>query len=156
MDQEKKTHFQEIAKNRKAFFQYEILEKFEMGIVLTGTEVKSLRACSCSIEEAYVSSEKGELWLVNASIPPYKFGSIYNHEEKRKRKLLAHSREIATIDGALTEKGQTCVPLSMFFKDGICKVQIAICKGKKLYDKREAIKEREEKKQLARMMKKFT
>ena len=143
----------EIISNRKAFFNYEIIEKFEVGIVLKGTEIKSLRANGGSLQEAFVSVEKGELWLVGSSIPPYGFGSFYNHEERRKRKLLASRREILRISSAVQEKGLTCIPLSLFLRGGLAKLCIALAKGKKLHDKREAIKEREDKRSVDRAMK---
>ena len=117
-NESKQPHIQELVTNKKAFFQYEVLETFETGIVLQGTEIKSLREHGGSLPEAYVTVEKSELWLIAASIAPYKFGSFYNHAEKRKRKLLAHKREIATIEKALEQKGLTCIPLSMYDKNG--------------------------------------
>ena len=143
----------EIISNRKAFFNYEIIEKFEVGIVLKGTEIKSLRSNGGSLQEAFISAEKGELWLIGASIPPYGFGSVYNHEERRKRKLLASHREIMRITSAIQEKGLTCVPISLYLKGGLAKLAIALARGKKLHDKREVIKEREEKRSVDRAIK---
>jgi len=143
----------DLVTNRKAFFQYEILETFELGIQLLGTEIKSLRTHGGSLQEAYITCEKGELWLVGSSIKPYSFGNIYNHEERRKRKLLAHKREISRISKALQEKGLTCIPLAIVLRRGLAKIKIALARGKKLYDKREVIKAREEKRHIARTMK---
>lgn len=149
----KQLHIQELVSNRKALFQYEIVETFEVGIMLVGTEIKSLRENGGSLVEAYVSVDKWELWLIAANIAPYRFGASYNHEDKRKRKLLAHKREIAQIAQAIKEKGLTCIPLSMYLKNGKVKVRIAIVKGKKLHDKREAIKERDDKRTMQRALK---
>jgi SsrA-binding protein len=143
----------EIISNKKAFFNYEILEKFEVGVVLKGTEIKSLRANGGSLQEAFISVEKGELWLIGSSIAPYGFGSFYNHEERRKRKLLASRREIMRISSAIQEKGLTCVPLSLYLKHGLAKLCIALAKGKKAHDKREAIKERDEKRAVHQALK---
>ncbi len=145
-------YIQELVSNKKAFFQYEIIETFEVGIALVGTEIKSLRNHGGSLVEAYITAD-AELWLIAASIAPYKFGSFYNHEEKRKRKLLAHKREIASIREAVQQKGLTCVPLSMYLKNGKVKVKIALVKGKKLHDKRATIAEREEKRYIQQQMK---
>ena len=150
------TEIKELVSNRKAGFQYEILETIETGVVLQGTEIKSLRDHGGSLQEAYVSIESGELWLVNASIAPYRFGGSYNHEERRKRKLLAHKKEILRMGRTIQEKGLTCIPLSIYLKKGRAKVKIAICKGKKLHDKRESIKEREDDRSIQRAMKNFS
>ena len=147
---------QELVSNRKAGFQYEILETFEVGIALVGTEIKSLRDHGGSLQEAYVSIDEQELWLVNCSIAPYRFGSVHNHEERRKRKLLAHRREIDKINAQVQEKGLTCIPLSMYLKKGRAKVKIALAKGKKLHDKRDTIREREDNRDIQRAMKKFS
>lgn len=143
----------EIISNRRAHFDYEILEKFEVGIQLLGTEIKSLRINGGSLQEAFISIEKGELWLINASIPPYSFGNVYNHEERRKRKLLAHSKEIRKIAAAIQEKGLTCIPLALFLRKGYAKLLIALAKGKKVHDKRESIKAREDKRAMNRLLK---
>jgi len=143
----------ELVSNRKAFHNYEILETFEAGIVLQGTEIKSLRSQSGSLQESYVKIREGELWLVASSIPPYRFGNIYNHEEKRERKLLMHKREIIRLKEAIQEKGLTVIPLSMYLKKGIVKVKIATARGKKAHDKRAVTKEKEEKRRIQRAMK---
>ncbi|MDF2550216.1 MAG: SsrA-binding protein [Chlamydiales bacterium] len=133
----------ELASNRKAGYSFEILETFEAGIALLGTEVKSLRTGGGSLQEAYLYVDQGELWLINAHIAPYRFGNIYNHEERRKRKLLMHKREIAKLLGSQQEKGFALIPLSLYLKEGRVKVKVAVAKGKKIFDKREAIKERD-------------
>jgi SsrA-binding protein len=143
----------EIISNRKAFFDYEVLEKFEVGVQLVGTEIKSLRINGGSLQDAFVSIEHGEMWLINSSIPQYSFGSYCNHEERRKRKLLAHKREIRRINAAIQEKGLTCIPLALFLRRGYAKLSIALAKGKKLHDKRESIKAREDKKAMDRLLK---
>jgi SsrA-binding protein len=151
--QNKKSQHQELVFNRKATFQYEILDTLEVGIVLLGTEIKSLRAHGGGLQDAFISVEHGELWLMNSTIAPYKFASHFNHEERRKRKLLAHKKEIERLSAQIQEKGLTCIPLSLFLKNGLAKVKIAICKGKKGEDKRATIKEREDKRQMQRMLK---
>lgn len=150
-----KSHYTEIATNKKAYFQYEILETFETGIVLKGTEIKSLRENGASLQEAFVTVLGNELFLVNSSIPPYRYGTVYNHEEKRKRKLLAHKKEIMRIGSQIQEKGLTCIPLSIFLKNGLAKVKIGLGRGKKLHDKRDDIKEREDTRNIQRAMKTF-
>src|SRR5262249_54215438 len=118
------TPTKELVSNKKAGFLYEILDTLECGIVLLGTEIKSLRDHGGSLQDAYVTCEKSELWLIHASIAPYRFGNIHNHEEKRKRKLLAHKREIRRLQAQVQEKGLTCIPLSMYLKNGKVKVKI--------------------------------
>lgn len=142
----------DIVSNRRARFEFEILETYEAGICLTGTEIKSLRANGGSLQEAYVRPIGRELWLIGASIAPYKFGSIYNHEEKRDRKLLMHKREIATLSRATREKGMTLVPLALYLVRGRVKIRIGLAKGKSSGDKRQAIKERDDKRQIQRAM----
>lgn len=143
----------DLVSNRKAFHDYEILETVEAGIVLTGTEIKSLRNHDASLQEAYVKIIRDEVWLVGSYIAPYKFGNIYNHEERRDRKLLLHKREIANFRKETQEKGITLVPLAMYLKNGRVKIKIASAKGKKKGDKRAALKEKEEKRDIDRAMK---
>ena len=143
----------DLASNRKAHHSYEILETFEAGIVLQGTEIKSLRDNGGNLQEAFVRVVDGELWLLGCHIAPYKFGNIYNHEETRKRKLLMHKREIARLKEATQEKGLTIVPLSMYLSKGRVKVKIATARGKKSHDKRYALKEKQDKRQMQRAMK---
>ena len=152
MDTQKR---KELVRNRKARFEYEILDKLEVGIVLRGTEIKSLRANGGSLQEAYVYIEQGELWLVNASIAPYKQASFETHSEKRRRKLLAHKKEIRKLQQGMDEKGLTCVPLCLYLKKGKAKLEIALARGKKVHDKRASIKEREDKRAISRAMKQF-
>jgi SsrA-binding protein len=143
----------ELVSNRRAGHDYEILETFEAGIALLGTEIKSLRNHGGSLQDSYVDARKEEMWLLNASIAPYSFGNIHNHEERRPRKLLMHKKEIEKIRRAASEKGLAIIPLSIYLnKKGIAKVKIAICKGKKAYDKRAALKEREDKRSIQRAM----
>jgi len=144
---------EDLVSNRKAFHNYEILESLEAGIQLLGTEVKSLREHGGNLQDAYVALHQGEAWLKNCSISPYKFGNIYNHEEKRERKLLLHKREITRLKNLAEEKGLTIVPLSMYFSKGHIKVRIAVARGKKAYDKRATIKARDAKRDIDRAMK---
>lgn len=132
-----------ITNNRKANFEYAILEKYEAGISLEGTEVKSLREAKVSIVESYARVIKDEVFLIGANINEYKYGNINNHIPVRNRKLLLNKREIKKIKEALTEKGLTLIPLKMYFKNSKVKVELGIGRGKKLYDKRESIKARE-------------
>jgi SsrA-binding protein len=141
-----------LAQNRKARFEYEILDELELGISLKGTEVKSLRDGSCSIAEAYAYFRKGELFLMNATIPEYKAGNVHNHAPTRERKLLAHKRELAAWDKRVKERGVTIVPLTLYFKGSRVKVKLGLAKGKKQYDKRETQKERTDKRDIARAM----
>jgi SsrA-binding protein len=141
----------ELVSNRRAFHDYEILDSYEAGIVLLGTEIKSLRNHGGSLQDAYVDVKGNALWLLNASIAPYKFGTIHNHEERRPRKLLMHKSEIEKLRKQVAEKGLTLIPLAIFLnKKGIAKARIAVAKGKKAYDKRAALKERESKRAIQR------
>lgn len=139
-----------IASNRKANFQYEIISKYEAGIVLLGTEVKSLRDSKINLQESYAKFAKNELWLINCHISEYKFGNINNHEPLRERKLLLSKRELRKIKSQLEEKGLTFIPMKIYFKNSLVKVEMAVAKGKKLYDKRETIKKRETERKLKR------
>jgi SsrA-binding protein len=141
-----------VCENRKARHDYFILETFEAGIVLTGTEVKSLRAGRGNLKESYARVENGELWLYDMHISPYEQGNRFNHEPKRPRKLLMHKGEIMRLWGRTREKGLTLVPLRCYFKDGRAKVEIALAKGKKLYDRREEIAAREAKREVERAL----
>lgn len=144
---------QDLVRNRRAFHDYEILETFEAGIVLRGTEIKSLRTSDASIQEAYIKVVDNELWLIGSYIAPYKYGNVHNHEEKRDRKLLLHRYEIRKVRDATREKGQTIIPLAIYLKKGRAKVKFGIAKGKKSHDKRHSIKEKEEKRRMDRMTK---
>ncbi|MEX1099657.1 MAG: SsrA-binding protein SmpB [Bacteriovoracaceae bacterium] len=133
-----------IAKNKRASFDYQLEEKFEAGLALKGTEVKSLRSGKCSMTEAYCSVDKNdEAWIHQLSIPQYEFGNIANHEETRKRKMLLNKKEIELIRRSLAAKGQTLVPTKIYFKGSLVKIEVALAKGKKLHDKREAKKTKE-------------
>ena len=141
-----------VCVNKKARHEYEILETLEGGLALTGTEVKSLRAGQASITEGFVGISGNEAWLVDCQIQPYAFGNIHNHEPKRRRKILLHRREIAKLTGKVKEKGLTLVPLKIYFKNGLAKVEIGVGRGKKLHDKRETIKRRDTEREAAREM----
>lgn len=144
---------QVVADNRKARHLYHIEDSLEAGIVLTGTEVKSLRLGRASIGEAYASDEKGGLWLINAHIPEYAPASRFNHDPKRPRKLLLHRREANRLAGLVQREGYTLVPLSLYFNDrGIAKVSLGLARGKKLFDRRESEKSRDWQRQKARLM----
>ena len=137
--------------NRKARHDYFIIEAFEAGIILTGTEVKSLRQGNANLQDSYAELRSGEVWLEGMHINPYEHGSIYNHEPRRKRKLLLQKKQIRKLLGGLKEKGLTLVPLSVYFKGPYAKVELALARGKKSYDKREAIAKRESDRNLARL-----
>jgi SsrA-binding protein len=141
-----------VAQNRKAFHNFHIEERFEAGLVLTGTEVKSLREGRASLAEAHAGEIEGELWLFNVHIPEYRAGNRFNHEPKRPRKLLLHRREMAKLLGAVQKQGYTIVPLQIYFNArGIAKVELGLAKGKKSYDKRAAIKDRDWQRQKERL-----
>ena len=133
-----------VASNRKARHDYLVEDTYEAGIVLMGTEVKALRAGRASLIDGFASITDGELWLEGVHIPEYAQGTWTNHTPRRKRKLLLHKVEIGKIESAIREKGKTLVPLSLYFKDGRAKVEIAVAKGKKEYDKRQALRERQD------------
>jgi SsrA-binding protein len=140
-------------RNKKASFKYEILEKFECGIVLKGTEVKSLRAGAVSLDEAYARIEGDEVWLLGCNISPYSHGNVQNHEPTRRRKLLLHKAEIRKLLPKLVQRGQTLVPLRIYFNDrGLCKVTVGLARGKTHGDKREDIKKRDQKREIDRAM----
>ena len=142
-----------VAQNRKARHNYLIEESLEAGLMLTGTEVKSLRQGRASIVEAYAADERGELYLFNAHIPPYGAAGRFNHEPKRPRKLLLHRRELARLIGLIRREGYTLVPLSLYFNErGIAKVQLGLARGKRKADKRESEKRRDWQRQKARLM----
>ena len=144
-----------FAENRKARHDYTVLETLECGIVLTGTEVKSVRHGEMSLSGAYAAVLKGELWLVGCDIAAYRFGNRFNHEPKSMRKLLVHAKEIRELRMKSEAKGLTLIPLKVYFKDALVKIEIGLCRGKELHDKREAIKEKENKRNLQRVMKEY-
>lgn len=132
-----------VANNKKAYHDYFVDEKYETGLVLHGTEVKSLRLGQCSIKEAFVRIENGEVWIYGMHISPYEKGNIFNKDPMRPKKLLMHKSEINKLLGKIKEKGFTLVPLQVYFKDGRAKLEIGLCRGKKLYDKRADIAKRD-------------
>ncbi|MBV9402403.1 MAG: SsrA-binding protein SmpB [Candidatus Eremiobacteraeota bacterium] len=136
--------------NRRARFEYEILESLEAGIALTGTEIKAIRAGGVSLSESYARVRDGELWLLGMHVPPYKEGSFANHDPVRPRKLLLHKPQIVRLGGRAAEKGLTIVPLRLYFTRGKAKVEIGLARGKKLWDKRRSTAERELQRELAR------
>ena len=143
-----------VTTNRKAYHNYYIGETIEAGLVLTGTEIKSIRAGTVNLSDAFVRPEKGELWLWNAHIARYDAGSYMSHDPIRTRKLLLHRKEIRELSSKVAEKGLTMVPVSLYLKDNLAKVAVALAKGKKQYDKRETIMRRETDLEMSRAMKK--
>ncbi len=147
------TNYKVVADNRRARYNYEIGDVFEAGLVLTGTEVKSLRSGKATIAESYASAERGELFLINATIPEYGHGNRFNHEPKRPRKLLMKAREIAKLAQGIEREGMTLIPLRVYFNDrGRAKLTLAIGRGKKLHDKRETEKQRDWNREKSRLM----
>ncbi len=146
-----------IARNKKARHNYEILEEYEAGIVLKGSEVKSVRQGKVSIVDSFARVEDGELWLENMYIAPYeKSSAVFGHDPRRKRKLLMHKKEIRRLSGKLAQKGLTLIPLEVYINDrGLVKVKLALARGKKKYDKREAIKERDLRRKIASELKNY-
>jgi len=142
-----------VATNRKAYHNYHIGDNTEAGIALTGSEIKSVRSGRVSLSDAYVRPERGELWLLNAHIARYEASSYLSHEPRRPRKLLLHRKEINNLTSKISEKGLTLVPTRLYIKGSIAKVEVALAKGKKLYDKRESISRREVERELARATK---
>jgi len=142
-----------VASNRKANFEFFLLDHFEAGLSLQGSEIKSIRSGQISLSEAYVHVENGNAWLMNAHIAPYDPASRYNHDPKRPRRLLLHRSEIRDLWNAVRLKGVTIVPLKVYIKDGLAKLELATAKGKKLYDKRALIAERDERRDIERLRK---
>lgn len=142
-----------IANNKKAYHDYFIEEKYETGIVLHGTEVKSLRMGKCSIKEAFVHIDQGEVFIYGMHISPYEKGNIFNKDPLRPKKLLMHRNQIMKLQGQLSEKGYTLVPLQVYFKEGLAKVEIGLAKGKKLYDKRQDIAKKDQRRENEREFK---
>jgi len=142
-----------VATNRKAYHNYHIEDSIEAGIALTGTEIKSIRAGRVSLGDAYVKPERGELWLLNAHIARYEAGSYLSHVPTRPRKLLLHRKQIDSLSSKVLERGFTLLPLKLYIKDSIAKVEVALARGKKLHDKREAIARRETKREIERAIK---
>src|SRR3954449_5449628 len=142
----------DVASNRQARFRYELLDKFEAGIVLRGTEVKALRTEGAQMTDAYASVSEGEVWLHSLHIPPYKPAAQQNHQPDRSRKLLLHRREIERLLGRVRERGLTVVPTRLYFTNGNAKVELALARGKDVHDKRDSIREREQKREMERAM----
>ena len=142
-----------IARNRRAGYEYEFINKYDAGLVLTGTEVKSLRAGNVNLVDSYVDIKNGEAWLHSLYIAPFKHGNIHNHEPTRPRKLLLHRREIEQITKGLEAKGLTVVPIELYFTRGLAKCKIALARGKKMHDKRASIQEKDSKREIARELK---
>ena len=142
-----------IAENRKARHEYQLLERWEAGLVLTGTEVKSLRQGGASLQQAYADVREGEVWLVGAHIAEYGQGNVHNHDPDRERKLLMHRREIESLYGKVRERGLTLVPTRMYFKDGRAKVELALARGNEQRDKRRDIAKRDADRQIERALK---
>jgi len=140
----------DICRNRRASHEYEILERLECGLVLTGTEVKSLRDGHANLEDAYAKIDGGEVWLIGSDIPEYAMGNRMNHKPKRPRKLLLHRREIGRFAGRASQKGFTLVPLRLYFKGGRAKVELAVCRGRQLHDKREHLKKKDAEREIRR------
>ncbi len=144
-----------VARNKKAFHEYEIIEKFEVGIVLQGTEIKSVRESKVAFKDAFVEIKNGEAWLIGFNIAQYTFGNIWNHEEERKRKLLMHKTEILKLHQKIKERGLTLIPLDIYIKYGRAKVTVALAKGKALYDKRDSIKKKDQEREMRRIQKNY-
>lgn len=142
-----------VAVNRKAFHDYSIEDRVEAGLVLTGTEIKSIREGRVNLRDAYVRPANGELWLWNAHIAPYAAGNRYNHEPTRNRKLLLHRKQIDQLAGQVQSKGYTLIPLRLYLKHGLAKVEVGLARGKKAYDKRDSIAERDANREIQRALK---
>ena len=143
----------DIASNRKAFHDYFVLERFEAGIALAGTEVKSVRSGQVNMKDSFCTIKDGELWARGMHISPYEHGNIFNKDPVRPRKLLMHKREILKLNARIMQDGVALIPLGLYFKDGKVKVELGLCKGKKLHDKRDSEAERESKRDIERTMK---
>lgn len=143
----------EIAANRKAFHEYFVLERYEAGIALAGTEVKSVRAGQVNLKDAFCTVKDGELYVRGMHISPYEHGNIFNKDPVRPRKLLMHKREIVRLNAHIMQDGNALIPLALYFKDGRVKVEIGLCKGKKLHDKRDSEAEKESRRAIDRVMK---
>lgn len=151
---QKPRHSNSLAVNRRARFEYEVLETYEAGIVLTGTEVRSLRESNCQLTDSFALIRKGEVWLNNLHIPPFSHGNIANPDPDRRRKLLLHKKEIRELEKAVQEKGMALVPLEIYFDDNSrVKVELALARGKKVHDKRAAMAERDSKREIERAIK---
>lgn len=146
----KKPAFRVIAQNRAAFYAYAILDRYEAGLVLQGTEIKSVREGNVDLRDAYAAPENGELWLLNAHIAPYSKGGIRNHEPRRRRKLLLHRSELVRLTAEAAQRGFTIVPLRLYIKGRVAKVELGLARGKRQYEKRERIAERDAEREMQR------
>jgi SsrA-binding protein len=146
------SHFKNITVNRRAYYEYDILETVEAGLVLTGTEIKSVRDARVNIQYAFARMEDGEMWLLNCHISQYPQGNIYNHDPTRPRKLLLHNKEILEFAGTAAQKGLTLIALRLYLKGHVAKVQVGLARGRKLHDKRHAIMERDQDREIGRAM----
>ena len=152
-DMAQKAQLKTIAQNKKAYHDYFVDEKYEAGIALFGTEVKSVRGGAVNLKDSYCSIKNGELFVIGMHISPYEKGNIFNREPRRERKLLMHKREIMKLGGLMTQKGFTLVPLSLYFSGKNVQVELGLCRGKKLYDKRDALAEKQAGREMDRQMK---
>jgi len=152
MPEKKDERERDVAVNRRAYHDYFVDEKYEAGVALTGTEVKSLRAGRCNLRDGFVRIDRNEAWLENVHISPYAQGNLMNHDPLRPRKLLLHRRQIATLIGKVRQKGYTLIPLRVYFSRNHAKVEVGLARGKREFDKREAIAERDAKREIARAM----
>lgn len=148
-----KEHLKTVSKNKKAYFDYFILSTYEAGIELVGTEVKSIRGGNVNLKDSFCEIDKGEIFIRNMHISPYEKGNIFNKDPLRKRKLLMHKREIMTLLGKVKQDGLTLIPLSIYFNNSKVKIEVGLCKGKKLYDKRETIAKKETSREVAANLK---
>ena len=154
MSKQKNPNIKIVSDNRKARFAYEIMDTLETGLVLTGTEVKALREGRSNIQESYASVEGGELWLINSYVPEYFAGNRFNHEPRRRRKLLVSKKQLSKLAQAIEREGMTMVPLKLYFNErGMAKLELAVARGKKLHDKRETSKQRDWQREKARLLK---
>jgi SsrA-binding protein len=150
MPEKEREQERDVAVNRRAYHDYFVDEKYEAGIVLTGTEVKSVRGGRCNLRDGFVRIDGREAWMENVHISPYVQANVMNHEPMRPRKLLLHRKQIASLNGKVRQKGYTLIPLRMYFSRNHAKVEVGLCRGKREYDKREAIAERDAKREIAR------
>jgi SsrA-binding protein len=150
MPEKKDERERDVAVNRRAYHDYFVDEKYEAGVVLTGTEVKSLRAGRCNLRDGFVRIDRNEAWLENVHISPYAQGNLMNHDPLRPRKLLLHRKQIATLIGKVRQKGYTLIPLRVYFSRNHAKVEVGLARGKREYDKRQSIAERDAKREIAR------
>jgi SsrA-binding protein len=152
MPEKKDERERDVAVNRRAYHDYFVDEKYEAGVVLTGTEVKSVRGGRCNLRDGFVRIDGREAWLENVHISPYVQANVMNHEPMRPRKLLLHRKQISSLNGKVRQKGYTLIPLRVYFSRNHAKVEVGLCRGKREYDKREAIAERDAKREIARAM----